>query len=315
MNESKPTLIVTLGDPAGIGPEVTATALCEPEIQQACRIIIAGDPDLLDRACNLKGKWGRVEFEPIDRVPEAPSLEERGAYLYAALKKGVEFCLEGKADGLVTAPISKAALAAAGHNYPGHTEALGELCDASPVMMLVGGPLRVVPLTTHCPLRDVPDRLTGQTVYDTCLAVARALVRDFGIETPRLALAGLNPHAGEGGLFGNEESDILNPAVEKLMEKGVDISGAIPADTAFYRAAQGEFDAVMAPTHDQALIPVKLMAFESTVNVTLNLPIVRTSPGHGTAEDIAWQGKANPASMIEAMKLAVLLAKNRKQTR
>lgn len=315
MSDTIPQIALTLGDPAGIGPELAARILCSAEFAGQCEFVVVGDPDLLERAFTLIGQHCKTKIEPI-QLPDTNLTEaQRGAYLYEALKKGVEKCLSGVADGIVTAPISKAALQAAGHRFPGHTELLGSFCKAKPVMMLAVEGLRVVPITTHCALSEVPKLLTFDRVLSTCFAVHEALVRDFGIETPRICLTGLNPHAGEGGLFGTEEIDVLNPAAEKLRKKGIDITDALPADTAAYRARQGEFDLVVCPTHDQALIPVKLIGFTKCVNVTLNLPIVRTSPGHGTAYDIAWKGKANVQSMTEAVQLAIKLALNRKKKR
>jgi 4-hydroxythreonine-4-phosphate dehydrogenase len=310
--QDKPHILFTLGDPAGIGPEVAVKALCDASVRDRSRITVVGDPELLDRAMTLCGCSVDVETVFSRTAGKSPSAADRGKYLFESLKLAVQMCLDGKAEAVVTAPISKAALHAGGFCYPGHTEILGELTGAKPVMMLVGGQLRVVPMTTHCALSEVPALLTRQLVYDTALAVHRSLVRDFALAAPKIAVTGLNPHAGEGGLFGNEEQQIINPAVQSLKEQGIDVTGALPADTAFYFANQGKFDAVIAPTHDQALIPLKLVAFAEGVNVTLNLPIVRTSPGHGTAEDIAWKNQADPTSMIHAARTAIRIAQNRK---
>ena len=308
---NKPRLAITLGDPAGIGPEIVARALCEPGWDALCSFSLIGEARLFDRACDLIGQSLDVRIVPVSSLPDKPSLAQRGAYQYQAIAAGVNACLSGETDALVTGPISKDALNAAGYAYPGHTEILGELCDADPVMMLVGGPLRVIPLTTHLALRDVPDRLETDSVVRIGQAVDRALQADFGLAAPRLALTGLNPHAGEGGLFGTEEIEVLSPAVAHLQQRGVNIIGPIPADTAFYRASIGEFDAVLAPTHDQALIPVKLLAFDRCVNVTLNLPIVRVSPGHGTAPQIAWTGQAGATGMRQALLCAIEIANHR----
>jgi 4-hydroxythreonine-4-phosphate dehydrogenase len=313
MTEFKPRILITLGDPKGIGPEVIAKALGDPTVAARARFELVGNEALFERACELTGTEARfAKISKID-LPEGPSAEQRGKYVYDALCSAVEICLQGQADGLVTGPLEKAALWDAGHCVPGHTEILGRLCDAAPVMMLAGGPLRVVPLTTHVALREVPDQLSCELVYDIALTVARSLKLDFGLDDPKLALTGLNPHAGEGGCYGNEEKTILEPAAEKLKAQGVRIDGPLPADTAFYKAAQGEYDAVLSPTHDQALIPVKLLAFRSCVNITCGLPIVRTSPGHGTAFDIAWQGVADAGAMIAAIETAVLIAQKRRK--
>lgn len=315
MTIAHPRIALTLGDPAGVGPELAAKILCSPGITEQCEIVVVGDPGLLQRAFDLIGKKSKTRIETIALSDALPSKAQRGAYLFEALKEGVEQCLSGQADGIVTAPISKAALHAAGHKFPGHTEILGSLCNTNPVMMLTGGGLRVVPLTTHCALTEVFRLLTIDRVISISTSVHNGLVRDFGIDSPRICLTGLNPHAGESGLFGTEEIDVLNPAAGKLRENGIDITDAIPADTAAYRAYGGEFDVVVCPTHDQALIPIKLIAFSKCVNVTLNLPIVRTSPGHGTAFDIAWKGTADESSMAEAMQLAIKLVLNRKKKR
>ncbi|MCZ7586403.1 MAG: 4-hydroxythreonine-4-phosphate dehydrogenase PdxA [Deltaproteobacteria bacterium] len=216
----------------------------------------------------------------------------------------MELSAAGTADGIVTAPISKAALAAAGSPFPGHTEMLSDFTATHPpVMMLAGPDLRVVPLTIHVAIAEVPALLTRELVEVQLGIVHRGLRRFFGIEKPRIALCGLNPHAGEEGMFGQEEIEVLGPAIAALRKRGVDARGPFPADTVFRRAVAGEFDAVAAPTHDQALIPIKLLHFDKAVNVTLGLPLVRTSPDHGTAPDIAGQGVASPASMIAAIRL------------
>ena len=310
---SLPRLLITLGDPAGGGPEVVARVLVDPALRDRCRATVVGDRKLLERALDLIGKRAEVDVDPIGPLGDQPDLADRGRYLHHAILRGLTQCLDGQADALVTAPISKAALQAASCPHPGHTELLGELCNAQPVMMLIGGPLRVVPLTTHCALREVPDRLNLEKVAQVGRIVDRSLRYDFGKNSPKIALAGLNPHAGEGGMFGTEEIDILSPAVRRLRQQRLDITGPLPADTVFYRAAQGEFDAVIAPTHDQALIPVKLLAFTTCVNITLNLPIVRTSPGHGTAEDVAWTGRADESGMRAAIETAIAMADQRRK--
>lgn len=313
MKDIKPKILFTLGDPAGIGPEVSAKVLCDDEIMDQCQIVIVGDPDLAEMAFDLVGLKRDVSFEKLKVGDKNPTPSQRGRYQFEVLKRAIEMTLAGEADAVVTAPISKDALYAAGLDFPGHTEILGKFCHCRPVMMLMGGPLRVVPLTTHCALKQVPELLDKKEVYDISLAVYRGLQKDFGIKEPRLLLTGLNPHAGEGGLFGTEEIEILSPAVDALLKEGVNIKGPVPADTAFYKAAMGDFDVVIAPTHDQALIPLKLLAFAEAVNVTLNLPIVRVSPGHGTALDIAWTGTANPSSMKAATRTAIEIVNNRKK--
>jgi 4-hydroxythreonine-4-phosphate dehydrogenase len=238
------------------------------------------------------------------------SLDARGRIQYQCVRMAVEMAQKGRVDGIVTGPISKAALAAAGIDFPGHTEILASLTAAhTPVMMLAGQKLRVVPLIVHCALSEVPGLLTRRLVEAQLKIVHRDLGRFFGVRKPRIALCGLNPHAGEGGLFGREEVDVLGPAVAALRKEGVNVSGPHSADTVFLRAARGEFDVVAAPTHDQALIPFKLLHFDEGVNITLGLPIIRTSPGHGTAPDIAWKGVASPTGMIAAIRTAAKMVK------
>lgn len=303
-------LAVTLGDPAGIGAEVIAKALAAAPVP----CLLFGDRRAFKRAWSA---WGRGEPPPIvevgaladaDRVPGRPT--EAGLLASARyVLEAARAVSEGRARALVTAPLAKRALALAGHDVPGHTELLQRLTGAPRVaMMLAGERLRVVPATTHCALRDVPARLGETDLPGLFVLVAGELERRFGIDGPRLALAALNPHAGEGGRFGDEEATILAPAVEHARGLGVRIEGPLPADTLFVRAARGDFDAVVACYHDQALIPLKLLHFGRAVNVTLGLPWVRTSPDHGVAYDIAGRGVADPGSMQAALELAARLS-------
>jgi 4-hydroxythreonine-4-phosphate dehydrogenase len=233
---------------------------------------------------------------------------EGGLAAAAAVLRAARDALAGRVDGLVTAPLHKESLRAAGHPWPGHTEMLAEAAGVADVaMMFVGGGLRVALLTIHRSLRSVPDAITAGEVARVVRLVCRELPR-FGAGRRRIAVCGVNPHAGEGGLFGREDLDVVRPAIEGLVGEGLDVSGPLPADTAFVRAARGEFDAVVAAYHDQGLVPVKLLAFGRAVNVTLGLPFVRTSVDHGTAFDIAGAGTADPGSLLEAMKLAAELA-------
>ncbi len=313
MKKKDRELIFTLGDPAGIGPEITAGVIADKEISRLCEITVVGAPALLEKAFSLIGKKSEVKFEIVEVEGGDLTAKKRGQYQFSCLKKAIELSLKNRSKGLVTAPISKDALAAANINFPGHTEILGDMCGSNPVMMLAGGPLKVAPLTTHCALRKVPDLLSQNKVEQVCSIVNEGLKSDFGVRSPRLLLTALNPHGGEGGLFGDEEIKILAPAVKNLKSQGLDITGPAPADTAFYKAAKGLFDVVIAPTHDQALIPLKLLAFDNAVNVTLNLPIVRVSPGHGAALDIAWRGKANMAGMKAAALTALKIMENRER--
>jgi 4-hydroxythreonine-4-phosphate dehydrogenase len=219
----------------------------------------------------------------------------------------IELARNGTIHAMVTAPIHKEAIHLAGYDYPGHTELLAERTKAREVgMMLMGGPIRVILVTTHLPLRDVPDRLTTEAVRQK-IRLADQAMRALGFDPPRIAVAGLNPHSGEGGLFGDEEQRIIKPAVDQSKNEGIDVSGPFPPDTVFHQAYRGKFHVVVCMYHDQGLIPLKMIAFDKGVNVTLGLPIIRTSVDHGTAFDIAGKGLANPGSLIEAVKVAIKL--------
>jgi len=235
-----------------------------------------------------------------------------GALAAQAVRAGARLALSGKAQALVTAPLSKEALHLSGERWPGHTEMLAPLCGLEPQkvgMLLVGGGLRVFLVTRHLGLRQAIDALSPQTVVEAAHLAGRGLAERFGLKKPRLALAALNPHAGEAGAFGDEEARVLAPALSRLrQERGFSVKGPFAADTVFARALRGEFDAVLCLYHDQGLIPLKLLAFESGVNVTLGLPFIRTSPDHGTAYDIAGKGKADPSSMKAAIALALKMA-------
>lgn len=295
----RPRLAVTLGDPRGIGPEVTATALGVPAVREAADFMVVG-PD---------GAGVPVDV-PVGRWAPGGAAAEAGRLAGRAVEEAVALAQAGAVDGLVTAPLDKAALLAGGFDYPGHTELLAALTGSRVAMMLAasrpgagGHPLRVVLATTHIPLREVPTAVTAAAILDVA-AVARAGLRDwFGIAEPRIALCALNPHAGDGGRFGEEDDRVLAPAAR---EAG--LSGPFPADTVFVRAMRGEYDAVLAPYHDVGMTAIKVAAFGSAVNVTLGLPFPRTSPDHGTALDIAGKGVADPGSMIEAMLLCARLA-------
>ena len=284
-----PRVALTVGDPAGIGPEIVAKAAADPGVLAVCEPIAYASPD--DPAI----EQGR---------PTAAS----GRAGYDAIVRAVEDAREGRVDAIATAPVSKEAFALAGLPWRGHTDLLAHLTGAPFVAMMFESPaIRVVLATVHIALADVPRVLTGDLLERTIRIAAGELPR-FGLDAPRLALAALNPHAGEHGLMGSEDDDILAPAVARCRADGVNVVGPLPADTVFVRARRGEFDAVVACYHDQGLIPVKLLAFGRAVNVTLGLPIVRTSVDHGTAFDIAGRGVADPGSMIEAVKLAARLA-------
>ena len=310
---SRPRLALTVGDPAGIGPEIALKALSSKERPEADWVLYGPRTSLEDRAARF-GLAGpeALGCEVLD-VGGGPFAlgrvsAEAGRAAAEAVLAAARDALAGGVDALVTAPLHKEALRAAGHPWPGHTEMLAEIAGVSDVaMMFVGGGLRVALLTIHQSLRSVPDAITPEGVRRVVRLVHRELPR-FGAARRRIAVCGVNPHAGEGGLFGEEDALVLRPAVEALVAEGLDVSGPLPADTVFVRATRGEFDAVVAAYHDQGLVPVKLLAFGRAVNVTLGLPFVRTSVDHGTAFDIAGRGTADPGSLLEAMKLAAALS-------
>ncbi len=284
-----PRVAITVGDPAGIGPEIAAKAAADPRVRDACAPIIYAPPD-------------------VERFVPGRVSAEAGQAAYATLVRAVEDAMAGRVEAIATAPVNKLAFARAGLPWKGHTDLLGHLTGAPRVaMMFYAEPLRVVLATVHIPLAEVPAALTRETLDGVLDLTAEALPR-FGYPRPRIALAGLNPHAGEGGVLGGEEIATLGPAAAAARARGLDVSDPIPGDTVFVRAVRGEFDVVVASYHDQGLIPVKLLAFGTAVNVTLGLPIIRTSVDHGTAFDIAGRGIADPGSMVQAVLLAARLA-------
>jgi 4-hydroxythreonine-4-phosphate dehydrogenase len=286
---TKSRIAITAGDPAGIGPEIARKAAADPRVLAVCEPVIYGPPV-------------QQSFAPGELSADA------GRAAYDAICTAVRDACDGRVHGIATAPINKLAFAHAGLPWKGHTDLLGHLTGSSRVaMMFWSEPLKVVLATVHVPLSAVPQALTRDLLDAIIALTARELPR-FGLSSPRLALAGLNPHAGENGLLGQEEERVLRPAVDAARANGITIDGPLPGDTVFVRAARGEFDAVIACYHDQGLIPVKLLAFGQAVNVTLGLPIVRTSVDHGTAFDIAGQGIADPSSLIAAVLLAARLA-------
>lgn len=287
-----PRLAITLGDPRGIGAEIVRKALADPRVAGACRWVVVGPSGLEHPADEVVGEW-----HPRQSVANAGRISGK------AIERAVAMCKAGDADGLVTAPIDKHALLAGGYDYPGHTEMLAALTGCDVAMMLASDRLRVVLATTHVPLRDVPVLLTGAVIARVARVTRDGLRASFGIAEPRIALCALNPHAGDGGRFGREDDELLAPAA-----RASGLLGPFPADTVFVRAMRGEFDAVIAPYHDVGMTAIKVASFGSAVNVTLGLPFPRTSPDHGTALDIAGQGKADAGSMIEAILLAARLA-------
>jgi 4-hydroxythreonine-4-phosphate dehydrogenase len=285
----RPRIAITVGDPAGIGPEIAAKASADPRVRAACEPI-------------LYGPSGEEPFEP--GVLSAAS----GRAAYDAIVRAVTDARAGRVDAIATAPVNKEAFRLAGLPWAGHTDLLAHLTGAPQVaMMFYSDALCVVLATVHIALADVPRALTRETIAGTIGLAWRELPR-FGIERPRIGVAGLNPHAGEHGLFGREEAEVIEPAIAECRAAGIDVDGPFPGDTVFVRASRGEFDLVVACYHDQGLIPVKLLAFGRAVNVTLGLPIIRTSVDHGTAFDIAGKDVADPGSMVEAVLLAARLA-------
>ena len=336
--QSPAPLAVTMGDPAGIGPELIVRAWQAVAAAGGPVFAAYGDPVLFrERARALGLTVDVVEIAEPAQAREAfsralpviaialaaPSVAGRpdaanAAAVTAAIERAVRETVSGAASAVVTAPIAKNVLYAAGFRHPGHTEYLAALAGEftgtpppDPVMLLAGGGLRVVPLTIHVPLADVPRLVDGALIERTTHILHAALVRDFAIAKPRIVVAGLNPHAGEGGTIGREDEDVVAPAVARLRARGLDVAGPRSADTLFHPAARAGYDAVVAMYHDQALIPVKTLAFDEGVNVTLGLPFVRTSPDHGTAFDIAGAGRAKPASLLAAIALAAEIAARR----
>lgn len=325
-------LALTLGEPAGIGPEITIAAwralkgsgpaFCA--IGDASTLRRAGAAGLVcvDTMAEAASAFARalpVLDMPLDApvTPGAPSVAA-GRHVAAWIERAVALALAGEASGVVTAPIAKATLYEAGFAHPGHTEFIGALTAATPmagtrgpVMMLTARDLRVALVTIHEPLAKVPGLVTIDRIVAAGQVTAEALARDFGVARPRMVVAGLNPHAGEGGALGDEEIRVVAPAVEALRARGVDARGPLPADSLFHETARATYDAALCLYHDQALIPVKMLDFWGGVNVTLGLPVVRTSPDHGVAFDIAGKGLARPESLIAAIRLAAEIAERR----
>ena len=312
--EKKPKIAITLGDPSGVGPEIAAVAAADEETRRICEPVIFGSPDVFGKACELVGAdAGGIEVAEtgdmsFDDLAIGEVSKDSGTEALASVREAVESVLSGSADAVVTAPVHKKAIRLAGSVHPGHTEMLREMTGAeNAVMMFEGGDLRVALVTIHCALSEVAGLITADAVFNTVKVCSDGLSERFGIESPRIAVCGLNPHAGDGGEFGSEDIERIAPAVMRASAEGLDVSGPLPADAVFHSAMEGRWDLVVAMYHDQGLAPFKMLAFHMGVNVTLGLPIVRTSPDHGTAFDIAWRGVANPRSMKEAVKTAVRL--------
>lgn len=328
MNCSSDTydIAITMGDPAGIGPEIICRALAAMSSAERASSLVVGDPAIFRRAASTIG--AELTFVPLDRqaqdddsvavavveVPEGVEIPDGrisaggGDMAFRCVRTAVELVQAGRARVIVTAPLNKAALHEAGHHYDGHTGMLASLTGApSSFMLLASETLSTLHVSTHVSLRGAIERVTESRIIETVEAGHAHLVA-MGVTRPRIAVAGLNPHCGEGGIFGDEDDRIIAPAVRALRDRGYDVQGPISADTVFYRAHRGEFDLVVAQYHDQGHIPVKLIAFDTTVNVSLGLPVQRTSVDHGTAFDIAWQGRADATNMGAAIAYARRLA-------
>lgn len=338
----KPLLAITLGDPAGIGPEIVAKALSNAEVYAACRPVIVGDSSILRMGADvakvsieidttlsrITTPYGISEMIDLGNVDPGKLIMGKsqamgGKASVEYVIKAAKLALNGKVEGIVTAPLSKEAMHMAGFNYPGHTELLAELAGVKEsTMMLVSGDFRVIHVTTHVPLRKVPDLITKKLVLSK-IRIANEALRSMGVDKPRIVVAGLNPHSGEGGLFGREEIDEITPAIEEARKQGLTVDGPVPPDTVFGKASGGAYDVTIAMYHDQGHIPVKLIGFKygsvgweemEGVNVTLGLPFIRTSVDHGTAYGKAGrrEGTANPQSLIDAIKLAAKMAERRR---
>lgn len=327
---TKPVIAITMGDPAGVGPEVIAMALATPEIQQLCRPLVLGDQSAMERALAVTGLPLKLKIlakgvppistrdtiflrplsrlAPTDMEYGGPS-SDAGDAMYQYIREAVQLCLSGEAAAMVNAPISKEAMNRAGHYYPGHTELVAELTGCTDyVMMLAGDRLKVTLVTIHEAIANVPRLITFDNVLATIRTTHRSLHTYFR-KNPRLAVLALNPHCGEKGLFGDEDRRFIAPAVEAARAEGIDAHGPLSADMLFHFAVQGDYDGVVCMYHDQGLIPLKLVHFHDGVNVTLGLPIIRTSVDHGTAYDLAGTGRASALSMAAAIRMAVGMAK------
>ena len=327
----KPVLALTMGDPCGIGPEVILRALATRRARAAARFVVFGSEAVLRRVAEVftipLPRFSRTALPGlcvperavalVDDVPCPASLalqghvtKKGGDVSFQWINAAIDAALAGTVDGIVTAPINKEAVARAGHDWPGHTEILAARTSTrKPVMTMVGGGLRVALVTTHVAIADLPRAITRGNVLQTLRVVHEDMKRYFSIRRPRLAVCGLNPHAGEAGRFGTEERSAIAPAIRQAQREGIRCEGPIPADVVFTPAQREKHDAVVAMYHDQANIPVKMIAFDRGVNVTLGLPVIRTSPDHGTAFDIAGRGVANPGSMIAAIRMAAHMAR------
>lgn len=315
-NPYRPKIGITMGDPNGVGPEIIVKSLLSSEVRNICNPVVFADDEVLDKACGLLSVdvdyiSDREHYISTDDIMPGQIDIKAGKASVKSIVNAVNCAIEGNIDAIVTAPISKEAIHRAGSKYPGHTEMLTELTGSQNTAMMFDGPhFKVILTTIHNALSEVPGLITQEKIYNIINLAYKSLKKYFNIQNPRIVVCGLNPHAGEAGVFGNEEIIHITPAVSKAASEGINITGPLPADTLFYHALKGRWDLVVAMYHDQGLIPFKMLNFDKGVNVTLGLPIIRTSPDHGTAFDISWKGIANPSSMIEAIKLAVKMYRN-----
>ncbi len=335
MTARRPLLAITMGDPAGIGPEVVVKAASVADVRARADFVVFGDRAVLERAA--RDVDITIDLVPVDTPEAARGHDEKTLPVRAIsdlsddaqldwgaptarsdavqieyIRGAFDAVMSQAADAIVTAPISKASLKRSGADFPGHTEMLASWCGVKgPLMMLAGPTLKVIPITIHVPLRDVPSLLTKEKIEHALRVTDKTLRTFFWRRRPRIVVAGLNPHAGEGGMFGDEEIRIIRPAVDACVGEGIDVAGPYAADTVYQRTVSGEFDVVVGMYHDQALIPLKLFDFDQAVNVTLGLPIIRTSVDHGTAYDIAGRGVASAGSMMAAVRLAAEMIENR----
>lgn len=318
---TKPIIAITMGDPAGVGPEIILKALADPKVRRIAEPAVLGDEGLLNHiADKLKLKrppdGSVVCLSELDlkKLKAGKPGKESGAAMISYIEEAVYMAALGDVDAMVTAPISKDAAKKAGFKFPGHTEFIAHLTGTKDFAMMLGGKdLKVILVTIHEALRKVPSLITREAVLKTIKITDDSFRRYFGFKRPRIAVAGLNPHASEGGIFGNEEEKVIIPAIKKAQSMGINAVGPLPPDTVFYRAVRKkEFDCVVSMYHDQGLGPLKLLHFDNGVNATLGLPIIRTSVDHGTAYDIAWKGIASPDSLIAAIEMAVEMAKKKK---
>jgi 4-hydroxythreonine-4-phosphate dehydrogenase len=328
--KTRPLTGITMGDPSGVGPEIIIKVFQEDDIFRICRPVVLGDPQVLSHYSDstfkireisspdeAKGEKGNIEVIRISSLKKADFIPGKptpagGKAMVDYILTAVDMTMKGKLSAMVTCPINKALMNRAGYDFEGHTELLAHLTNTTDyVMMLAGDKLRVTLVTIHCALKDVPEKISIENIVKTISITALSLRKDFGISSPSIAVAALNPHAGEEGLFGTEEITIIRPAVEKAINMGFDVTGPLPSDTLYPKAVTGKYDAVVNMYHDQGLIPLKLIHFSDGVNVTLGLPIIRTSVDHGTAYDIAGKGVADHMSLMAAIKMAAQMAQNR----